>query len=76
MVYYPQEDSFFSHNERKYLPQHLREILPEFHRQLAGGGGRDGVKVAIAESDLEDYPGLWLRAPAGTDSRQFFRRTR
>ena len=26
----PQEDSFFSHNERKYLPQHLSEIAPEF----------------------------------------------
>src|ERR1700730_12700013 len=25
-VYYPQEDSFFSHNERQYLPQHLSEI--------------------------------------------------
>src|SRR5262244_2687873 len=22
IAYYPQEDSFFSHNERKYLPQH------------------------------------------------------
>ncbi len=22
VVYYPQEDSFYSHNERKYLPQH------------------------------------------------------
>src|ERR1700676_5471587 len=26
VVYYPQEDGFFSHNERKYLPQHLSEI--------------------------------------------------
>ena len=30
IVYYPQEDGFMSHNERKYLPQHLSEILPEF----------------------------------------------
>ena len=32
IVYYPQEDSFFSHNERKYLPQHLNEIAPAFLR--------------------------------------------
>jgi alpha-glucosidase len=64
-VYYPQEDSFFSHNERKYLPQHLREILPEFHASLPAVVDADGVKVAIAESDLEDYPGLWLKGTGG-----------
>ncbi len=30
IVYYAQEDSFFSHNERKYLPQKLSEIIPTF----------------------------------------------
>jgi alpha-glucosidase len=64
-VYYPQEDSFFSHNERKYLPQHLREILPEFHASLPAVVDADGVKVAIAESDIEDYPGLWLKGTGG-----------
>jgi alpha-glucosidase len=67
MVYYPQEDSFMSHNERKYLPQRMADILPEFIATLPAvvdvGGG---VKVAIAESDLEDYPGLWLRGTGGT----------
>jgi alpha-glucosidase len=62
VVYYPQEDSFYSHNERKYLPQRLSEISPEFIATLPAvvdiGGG---AKLAIAESDLEDYPGLWLR---------------
>ena len=66
MVYYPQEDSFFSHNERKYLPQHLSEIAPEFLATLPAvvdvGGG---AKVAIAESDLESYPGLWLKGTGG-----------
>ena len=66
MVYYPQEDSFFSHNERKYVPQHLSEIAPEFLATLPAvvdvGGG---AKVAIAESDLESYPGLWLKGTGG-----------
>src|SRR5437660_7499385 len=30
IVYYPQEDSMFSHNERKYVPQRLKEIDPAF----------------------------------------------
>ena len=25
----------------------------------------NGVKVAVAESDIEDYPGLWLRGTSG-----------
>lgn len=66
IVYYPQEDSFFSHNERKYLPQNLTEIAPEFIASLpAVVDVGDGAKVAIAESDVEDYPGLWLRGTGG-----------
>jgi alpha-glucosidase len=65
-VFYPQEDSFFSHNERRYVPQHLSEIHPAFLGSLpavvsAGGG----VQVAIAESDVEEYPGLWLKGTNG-----------
>ncbi|HZQ20732.1 MAG TPA: glycoside hydrolase family 97 protein [Terriglobales bacterium] len=65
IVYYPQEDSFYSHNERKYLPQHLNEIAPQFIATLpAVVDVGNGAKVAIAESDLNDYPGLWLRGAA------------
>ena len=68
VVYYPQEDSFYSHNERKYLPQHLTEIAPEFIATLPAviDVGQGGAKLAIAESDLDDYPGLWLRGTGGT----------
>jgi alpha-glucosidase len=65
IVYYPQEDSFYSHNERKYLPQRLNEIAPEFIASLpAVVDVGQGAKVAIAESDVEDYPGLWLHGGA------------
>ena len=61
-VFYPQEESFFSHNERKYIPQSMKTIAPAAIASLPAvvnfGGG---VNVAIAESDLEDYPGMWLR---------------
>jgi alpha-glucosidase len=66
IVYYPQEDSFYSHNERKYLPQPLSEIATAFIATLpAVVEVGQGAKVAIAESDLEDYPGLWLHGTNG-----------
>src|SRR5216684_2931761 len=66
IVYYPTEESFFSHNERKYLPQHLAAIDPAFIATLpAVIDVDDGAKVAIAESDVEEYPGLWLRGTGG-----------
>jgi alpha-glucosidase len=65
VVYYPQEDGFYSHNERKYLPQHLSEIDSQFIATLpAVVDVGQGAKVAIAESDLESYPGLWLQGTA------------
>ena len=67
IVYYPQEDSFFSHNERKYTPQHLSEIIPAYIATLpAVVDVGEGSKVAIAESDVHDYPGLWLKGTRGT----------
>jgi alpha-glucosidase len=73
IVYYPQEDSFMSHNERKYLPVHLGDIAPAFFATLPAvvdvGGG---TKVAIAESDLEEYPGLWLHGTNGNGLAAIF----
>ena len=66
ITYYPQEDSLFSHNERRYVPQRLKEIAPEFIATLpAVVDVESDAKVAIAESDVEDYPGLWLRGTGG-----------
>jgi len=66
IVYYPQEDSLFSHNERKYLPQHLSEIASTFFASLpAVVDVGQGSKLAIAESDVEDYPGFWLKGTGG-----------
>ena len=66
-VYYPNEGrSFFSHNEQHYKPINLSAIplgdlatLPPVVATAAG------PKVAIAEADVESYPGLWLRATGG-----------
>lgn len=61
-VYYPKEDSFFSHNEREFLNLPLKQIKSTDLASLpAVVVANNGVKIAIAESDVEDYPGLWLR---------------
>ena len=61
-AYYPQEESFFSHNEREFLYLPLKKIATANIASLpAIVISNSGVKVAIAESDVEDYPGLWLR---------------
>src|SRR5258707_5778915 len=66
IVYYPEEESFLSHNERKYLPRRLADIHPEYIATLpAVVDVGEGAKVAVAESDVEEYPGLWLRGTNG-----------
>ena len=61
-VYYPKEESFFSHNEREFLNLPVKQITQTTLASLpAVVVTNNGVKIAIAESDVEDYPGLWLR---------------
>jgi len=61
-VYYPKEESFFSHNEREFLYVALKDIPATSIASLpAVVDTRDGVKLIIGESDVDDYPGLWLR---------------
>jgi alpha-glucosidase len=60
-VYFPKEDSFFSHNEREFRPVVMSKIEPTTIASIPAVVDADGTKVAIAESDVDDYPGLWLR---------------
>ena len=65
-VYFPKEESFFSHNEREFVNLALREITPtDLASVPAVVDATDGIKIAICDSDVESYPGLWLR---GTSS--------
>jgi alpha-glucosidase len=64
-VFFPEEESFFSHNERSYLPRKMSTIAAATLGSMPAVVDLGGVKVAIAESDVEDYPGLWLRGTGG-----------
>ncbi|HEY6806359.1 MAG TPA: glycoside hydrolase family 97 protein [Pyrinomonadaceae bacterium] len=60
-VYYPKEDSMFSHNEREFLYLSLKDIPDSSIASLpAVVDTKSGVKLIIGESDVDDYPGLWL----------------
>jgi len=61
-AYYPKEESFFSHNEREFLYLALKDIPATSLASLpAVVDTRDGIKLIVGESDITDYPGLWLR---------------
>lgn len=65
-VFFPEEDGFYSHNER--LAQTLTPGDLNEHRlaSLATLVEVDkGVKVLLTETDLQDYPGLWLAGTSG-----------
>jgi alpha-glucosidase len=60
-LYFPKEDGFMSHNERKYVYQPLKQLSQGTLGSLpAVVEAPHGVKLALAESDVVDYPGLWL----------------
>ena len=60
-AFYPREESFFSHNERSYIHLDLRDILPGDLASLpALFEVPDGPDVLLTESDLNDYPGMWI----------------
>ncbi|HEU4507553.1 MAG TPA: glycoside hydrolase family 97 protein [Pyrinomonadaceae bacterium] len=67
-VYYHKEESFFSHNEREFLKLPLKQITTTSLASLpAVLVTNNRVNIALAESDVEDYPGLWLRG-AGSNA--------
>jgi alpha-glucosidase len=61
MVWFPTEESFLTHSERLYAHLRLSEIVPDSMASMPVLVAVDnGPKVAITESDLRDYPGLYL----------------
>ncbi|MFV0592620.1 MAG: glycoside hydrolase family 97 protein [Draconibacterium sp.] len=61
-IWFPEEESLMSHQEREYLKEKLSNIGS--NRFCSTGMLADcgnGVKTYISESNLMDYAGLWLR---------------
>jgi alpha-glucosidase len=60
-VFFPEEQSFFSHNERFFLPRALADLSDRNLASIPAVVDLGNVKIAICDSGVEDYPGLWLR---------------
>src|SRR5512132_1444237 len=61
LVYFPEEQSLISHQERLYRKLHVSEIKPAQFAGLPVLVALDGgPKIAITEADLFDYPGMDL----------------
>ncbi len=70
-VWFPEEESMYSHQERSYLELNLSEITPE---RFASTGllvdCGNNVKAYISESDLvTDYAGMFLKGSAANPYR-------
>jgi alpha-glucosidase len=71
-IYFPEETSFFSHNERSYLYELLDTMSAGRLASLPLLVETSGPKLLITESDLRDYPGMWIKtAGANTLSGVF-----
>jgi len=69
-LYFPEEESFRSHQERIFKYVSLGEIgSKKFSSAPAVVEIPDGPKVAITEADLEDYAGLWLTGSDDSPSK-------
>jgi alpha-glucosidase len=63
--WYPLEESFMSHNERTYIPSSADTITEKHLASLPVLFQVSGTNILITESDIEDYPGMWLRGAGG-----------
>lgn len=68
LSYFPKEDSFFSHHERLYKRLLITQIpAGNFCSLPCLFIGPDSLKILVSESDLYDFPGLFLRKSSDTD---------
>ena len=58
--WYPLETSFMSHNERTFIYSSLDTIGNKHLASLPKLLQVNGIDVLVTESDIEDYPGMWL----------------
>ena len=59
--WYPLEESFMSHNERLYKYCPIDTLTEKHLASLPALFVANGINVLLTESDILDYPGMWLR---------------
>jgi len=71
-AWYPVEEGFMSHNERQYISTSLDTIKEDHLASLPALFKTGGINVLVTESDLEDYPGMWLRGNGSNSLKAVF----
>ena len=67
-IYYQKSKTFNSSYETPYQHKAIKDITTDGYCHLPVLiEKQNGVKVLISESDLENYPGLWLKATGTSD---------
>ncbi len=59
-AWYPLEESFMSHNERVYIHSSLDTLTSKHLASLPALFCTGGKNVLLTESDIDDYPGMWI----------------
>jgi alpha-glucosidase len=67
--WYPLEDSFMSHNERLYKYLSLDTIADNDLASLPALFTANGINVLLTESDIDDFPGMWIRGAGSSKIR-------
>ncbi|WP_224070371.1 glycoside hydrolase family 97 protein [Arachidicoccus terrestris] len=60
-TWYPEENGFYSHNERQYKEYRLDTMAADKLASLPALFQIDGTQILVTESDLFDYAGMWIR---------------
>lgn len=72
-IWFPEESQFFSHNERYYLYETISDISSDRFCSLpALVETANDIKVLITETDLDDYPGMWLKGTGSNSLNAIF----
>ena len=71
-IYYPEEESFYSHNERKYIKYNPATVGEKLASLPALVATESGVKLWLSEADLYDYAGMWLKGANGKGLKATF----
>jgi alpha-glucosidase len=59
-IYFPEEESFFSHQERLYKYLKISQVPSSRFSSIPALVDCGNIKIGITEADLFDYPGFYL----------------
>jgi alpha-glucosidase len=69
---FPQEESFYSHNERSYVDKNIADLKTEDFCSLPVLFSENNHQVVFTETALHDYPGMFLEGSEENGLRATF----